>query len=131
MKKTTKRNKGIGYYFLNSLLNVFESVLIGVGVMAIFYCLTKFGIIDYTITSSLMELSISFISGILIFCGITFKMQIGLIRTLKTQIDEAYMSGKEKGHKEGYHEGYKKGCTESTDKLLRKSEKYFNIARVK
>lgn len=132
MRKTTKRNKGIGYYFLNLVLNVCESVLIGFGLMVIFYYLTIFDVIDYTITSSPVELSICFIAGALILGGINFKMQLKLINSLKVQIHETYLSGKKKGYDEGYHEGYRKGATESTDMLLKKSPRYLNeLKRIK
>lgn len=131
MKKATKRNQGIGYYFFNLIFNVIEAVLIGAGLMAIVYCLTRLDVIDYTITSSPVELFICLIAGALILGGINFKMQLNLLKSFKNQMHKSYLSGKEKGHAEGFKEGYRQGCKESTDSLLKKSPKYFNIERVK
>ena len=128
-RKTTKRNQGIGYFFLDLVFNILETVLIGAGLLAIFFYLTRSGIINYTINSSPMELFISFIVGTLILGVINFRMQKSLLKSFKKQVHQAYLSGKQKGHDEGFKEGYEKGVTESTDKLLKRGPAYINAMK--
>lgn len=127
-RKTTKRNQGIGYFFLDLVFNLLETALIGAGALAMFFYLTRSGIINYTIDSSPMELFICFIGGALILGVINFRMQKSLLRAFKKQVHAAYLNGKEKGRDEGFKKGLKKGEAE----LLKKSPAYINsLKRVK
>ena len=128
-KRATKRNQGIGYYFLGLVFNLFETALIGAGIMAIVYFLTRWDVIDYTISSSPMELFICFIAGSLILGGINLKMQKKMITSFKKQIHNTYSSVKEKWYNKGFQEGFHEGLKKGEAELLKNSPSYISTLK--